>query len=143
VDDIDLVVEQGGVVRRAPLTTLRAAAAFVGVEPGMPDTVYAPSTPLDLDRPLAVDAASAAALAWWFATADEALRAFAREVSAELAAAAVADPADAAPTPTTIWPEHFDLALSAGKVNYGASSGDDAIADPYAYVGPWERPLPG
>ena len=47
------------------------------------------------------------------------------------------------PSPITIWPEHFDLALSAAKVNYGASPGDDAIGEPYAYVGPWDRPLPG
>ena len=28
-------------------------------------------------------------------------------------------------------------------MNYGASPGDAAIGEPYAYVGPWDRPLPG
>jgi len=34
------------------------------------------------------------------------------------------------------WPEHFDLAVTLGEVNYGVSPGDDAIPYPYAYVGP-------
>jgi len=133
----DLVVERNHDVQRAPLTTLRAAAAFVGLEPGMPDTAYVPSTPLDLDRPLAIDLPSARMVAHWFAVGDDALQPFSEELTA-------ASPnEDALPSAVTLWPEHFDLALSAAKVNYGVSPGDGTIGEPYAYVGPWDRPLPG
>jgi hypothetical protein len=35
-----------------------------------------------------------------------------------------------------LWPEHFDIGITIDAVNYGASRGDDHIAEPYAYVGP-------
>ena len=28
-------------------------------------------------------------------------------------------------------------------MNFGVSPGDEAITEPYAYVGPWAKPLPG
>jgi hypothetical protein len=37
-----------------------------------------------------------------------------------------------------LWPEHFDVALTADRVNYGVSPGDSFHALPYAYVGPHE-----
>jgi hypothetical protein len=37
-----------------------------------------------------------------------------------------------------LWPEHFDVAVTADEVNYGVSAGDDYHALPYAYVGPWQ-----
>lgn len=36
-----------------------------------------------------------------------------------------------------VWPEHFDLGIALGEVNYGVSAGDTYISEPYAYVGPW------
>lgn len=36
-----------------------------------------------------------------------------------------------------LWPEHFDLGITVDEVNYGVSPGDDFLAVPYAYVGPW------
>jgi hypothetical protein len=36
-----------------------------------------------------------------------------------------------------LWPEHFDLGITVDEVNYGVSPGDDHVAVPYAYVGPW------
>ena len=36
-----------------------------------------------------------------------------------------------------LWPEHFDVAIDAGEVNYGVSPGDGSCPEPYAYVGPW------
>lgn len=36
-----------------------------------------------------------------------------------------------------LWPEHFDVAVSADEVNYGVSAGDGFHPGPYAYVGPW------
>ncbi|WP_445170136.1 hypothetical protein ACTXG7_12935 [Mycolicibacterium sp. Dal123E01] len=39
---------------------------------------------------------------------------------------------------SVLWPEHLDVAASAGEVNYGVSAGDDFHELPYAYVGPWD-----
>jgi hypothetical protein len=41
-----------------------------------------------------------------------------------------------------LWPEHFDVAVTVGAVDYGCSPGDTYLADPYLYVGPHERPAP-
>jgi hypothetical protein len=38
----------------------------------------------------------------------------------------------------TLWPEHFDIAITLNEVNYGFSPGDEHHAEPYAYVGPWQ-----
>jgi hypothetical protein len=35
-----------------------------------------------------------------------------------------------------LWPEHFDVAITADEINYGVSPGDTFHAPPYAYVGP-------
>ncbi len=46
-----------------------------------------------------------------------------------------------APDETPIlWPEHFDIGITVGEVNYGVSAGDGYLAVPYAYVGPWSPP---
>ena len=127
VEGVDLVVEDAGAVRRAPLVTVGEAAAFAGVEPGAPVDVYAPTTPLAPDAPLDLDPAAAGTVHEWFRCTGEALAAFQAEV------------ADRAPTEAQLWPEHFDLALVAGEANFGGSPGDDGHPTPYAYVGPWSR----
>jgi hypothetical protein len=128
----DIVVRDGVDERRESLTTLRAAATFVGIEPGALVDVYPPATALDHDAPLAVDADAAHAVHAWFVVVDRAL-----------ARLGVRDPDDpSVPAEPTLWPEHFDLALSDGEVNFGGSPGDDAVDEPYLYVGPWARPLP-
>ncbi len=105
--------------RRIPLTgTIAEVATAAGVEPGVPAGLYPDHADLGPDEPLAVDPAAAGVLAEWFARGDAALRAFADE-----------EP--------VIWPEHFDLAIATGEVNYGVSLGDGGHAGPYAYVGPW------
>jgi hypothetical protein len=130
VDGIEIVHRRRGAERRAPLTTLEAAAEFVGVPLGAPD-VYTAVTPAVPDALLAGDAASAAVLADWYAFAADALSWIRAEYAAH------------APSDATLWPEHFDYALDLGdadggtRANYGASPGDDAIAVPYLYVGPW------
>lgn len=128
VDGTDLVVETGGQVERAPLTTLGAAAALVGIEPGAPAGLYEIATPMEPDATLAVDPDAAQVLADWFALVDEALARFAAEL----------DPDD--PPLAQLWPEHFDLALTHDEVNYGGSPGDADHPWPYLYVGPWSRP---
>ena len=47
------------------------------------------------------------------------------------------------PGAVVLWPEHFDVGMTAAVINYGASPGDDQIPDPYLYVGPHDGPPPG
>src|SRR5689334_21296856 len=103
--------------RRAALTTLEDARALVA------DLV--PGGPLSAE-PLHVDAEAAARLADWYAFGAEILGVF----------------ADGTASPI-LWPEHFDIAIELGEVNYGFSPGDADHAEPYAYVGPWTAPPPG
>jgi hypothetical protein len=127
--DIAVIGDKG--VRRAPLTTPRAAAVFVSTEPGFPWTKHPPGTESMPDAPLVVDLGAARVLAGWFALGEAALRALASTLAP-----------GAEPTPQ-IYPEHFDLAITVAEVNYGASPGDDAIAAPYLYVGPFAGPPAG
>jgi hypothetical protein len=131
VDGTELVAGGTGGSRRAALTTLRAAAEFAGITPGAPAEVYRPVTPLDLDEPLTLDPAAARILADWYQLGEQALRGFAAEIP------------DDQPTAAVLWPEHFDLGITAGAINYGASPGDIHVADPYMYVGPHDGPPPG
>jgi len=105
----------------AALRTLRACGAALGVAPGMPDDLYLASA-FDPDAPLDLDPESARLLCDWLALGDGALRSFAAEL--------------AAPVEPVLWPEHFDVAITVDAVNYGASPGDDAMPDPYLYIGP-------
>jgi hypothetical protein len=100
----------------------RDLAASLGLTARRLDDVYAEGTDVDLDETLHVDDAAAAALASAWSAGDAALRRL--------------EP-DQEPV---LWPEHFDVGISAGQVNYGVSPGDSAIPTPYAYVGPWTPP---
>jgi hypothetical protein len=123
VEGTDLVVTGRGVSERAPLTTVRAAAELVGTEPGFP-TAGETATRLEPDARLAVDPAAARVIADWFALGEQALQRLSREIAEE------------APSGAVLFPEHFDLGVTAGRANYGASPGDGDIALPYVYVGP-------
>ena len=94
--------------------------------PGAPSDVYQPHTPLEPDTALKVDIDAAEVMAMWFELTDMALRAFAAAI------------AEDAPTEAQLWPEHFDLAMTADRINYGGSLGDSYIDVPYLYVGPFE-----
>lgn len=122
----ELVVIDGNGVLAAPLTTLAAAAESAGVVLGMPASMYPPATPIDADARLEIDAESAGVLAAWYELADTALRRYAAD-------------GGAAVTPV-VWPEHFDIGITIGAVNFGASPGDGEISKPYAYVGPHAGP---
>jgi hypothetical protein len=126
IDGVDIVVTSSAGMSRAPLTTLGAAAHLAGVAPGAPASVYPPVTAVDPDAPLDIDPRSARTVADWHALGDDALRRW----------AAILNPA--APVTATLWPEHFDIALRADDVTYGASPGDGYSAEPYLYVGPPE-----
>ena len=134
VEDGELVDDRAGTERRAPITTLREAAAFLGSVPGAPAGVYTPTTPFEPDAPLVVDRAAAAAVGDWFGLAASVLE--------QLRADAGAEPGGS-PSRVQLWPEHFDLAVDLGpdgrRANYGASPGDEAHPEPYVYVGPWDR----
>jgi hypothetical protein len=131
VDGTELVAGGAAGSRRAGLTTIRAAAEFAGITPGAPARVYAPATPLDLDEPLAIDPLAARLLAEWYQLGARALSRFAAGI-----------PGDQ-PGPVVLWPEHFDVGITAAAVNYGASPGDEHIAEPYVYAGPHDGPPPG
>jgi hypothetical protein len=112
--------------RTAPLTTLRAAADFAEIAPGVPSGLWRPKTNLALDEPLVVDPASLRVLLEWYALVGAALAALAAEVS---------------PEPNfQLWPEDFDLAMRHDDVNYGGSPGDEHIDEPYLYIGLSTRP---
>jgi hypothetical protein len=115
-----------------PLTTVGAAASFLGIDPGAPHEVYTPTTPLEPDAPLEIDAAAAHALGAWFALGAGAL---------ETMRSAARDADD--PSLVQLWPEHFDLALEIGdgsrgaRGTFGASPGDAKHSEPYLYVTHW------
>jgi hypothetical protein len=104
--------------RSGPYPTLRAAAELVGIEPGAPQDVYPPATPLTPDAPLPVDAAAAGAIIDWYVRVSEALSTFAPD------------------SKQTLWPEHLDVAIRRDDCNFGGLAGDAGTADPYVYVGP-------
>jgi hypothetical protein len=128
VENREVVVREGDAVRRAPIETLRTAAELVGIEAGGPSELFPRVTPLDLDAPLVIDPAAYDALVGWYGRAEEALRRFRAEIATD------------EPSGITLWPEHFDVAIRAAAVNYGASPGEDHFGEPYAYVGPDEVP---
>jgi hypothetical protein len=117
--------------RRAPITSLRAAAVLGGGPLGMPSDLYRPSPMPDPDATLAVDPAAAAFLADIYARVQAALTGFA------------ADLVGKGPSEIQLWPEHFDLAAVVSDVNYGGSPGDADHAEPYLYVAPFEPPRGG
>ena len=136
VEGVTLVHAVGERETREPLTTIGAAAAMLGVEPGAPP-VYEATTPLDVDRALDLDAASAQVIGWLYDLG--------AAVLAQLAADSESTPAAAdPPSPVQLWPEHFDLAADLGRprANYGVSPGDAGHPEPYLYVGPWDDKPP-
>ena len=47
------------------------------------------------------------------------------------------------PGAVVLWPEHFDVGMTAAAINYGASPGDDQVNEPYLYVSPHGGPPTG
>lgn len=100
--------------------TVADVAEEAGLRPRQLDDVYSGGCGLTADHPLTVDPADAAQVAGAFEVGDQALRAFAPGVQ------------------PVLWPEHFDIGITVGEVNYGISPGDSFLGVPYAYVGPWQ-----
>lgn len=130
IEGTELVHGEDASARRAPLVSLAVAAeAVAGLLPAGAELN---------DEPLEVDPAASRALGAFYA--------FAEMVLARLVA--TAGPGDD-PTPTRLWPEHFDIAIELGaegegvRANYGASPGDEDHPEPYLYVGPWTAEVEG
>ena len=102
--------------------TCAELADAAGVEAGAPAGLYKDGSGVPPDEPLVVDPAAAALLAACFAIGEEAMRHLLPDL-----------------TPV-LWPEHFDLSVTAEEVNYGVSPGDAYLDEPYAYVGPFRVP---
>ena len=68
--------------------------------------MHEPATPLDLDGPLIIEPDAARLLAEWYGLGAQALSRFAAGI-----------PGDK-PSPAVLWPEHFDIGLTAAAVNY-------------------------
>jgi len=132
VDGVELVHERPGTSTRVGITTLYAAAQFVGVPLGAPTDVYQPTTPCDPEAALGIDATAAVVLAAWIEVGGAVLDGVRESYAAH------------GPSAVSLWPEHFDLACELGdadagtRATYGASPGDSVIGEPYLYVGPWD-----
>ena len=133
---LDRLVVDG---REHPITSLRAAAGLLGIEPDVGQQEQFDVPPHgDLDEPLPVDPDGAMALGDWYAFAAEALE----------AVRADAESGDD-PTIVRIWPEHFDAAIDMGdrdrqrRATYGASPGDRHYDEPYLYASPWAGRIDG
>lgn len=128
-----LVVQHGGKVDAETITTLAAAAEFLGVEATSDQAEHDTVALGDLDRPLTVDEELVAFISDWFGMATAALE--------ELRCT----PGASEPSRVQLWPGHFDVAVEIGdaeseritRATYGASPGDAAHPEPYLYVGPW------
>jgi hypothetical protein len=125
-----LVRQRGDAAAAEHVGTLARAAAFA--LDGHPDLGWPAELGLDVPPPGALDAdleldhAAAAFLGDWFG--------FGASVLEELRA----EPGTPDPGRVQLWPEHFDLAVDcaapAGRATFGASPGDEAIAEPYLYA---------
>jgi hypothetical protein len=131
-----LVHEQGGNIATQPITTIRAAAAFFGVDYDVDwfTEFRDPLPAMDPDRPLKIEETPASALGDWFR--------FGFEVLEELRGHGTDDD-DV--SEVQLWPEHFDAATEMGsaeqgrRASYGASPGDSGHLEPYLYVAAWSE----
>jgi hypothetical protein len=115
VQAMQLVWSQGRADLVGPVADLAVAA---GVDIGAPVGVYQSSAPLGINEVLHLDPDSVARVNHSLSVGAQALKAFAPDQE------------------PVLWPEHFDVSVSAAEVNYGVSPGDSYHPRPYAYVGP-------
>src|SRR3954467_10136140 len=118
----DLVTDQ----RRVALDglTFERAGVLAGIGTSRLDDVYGDGPKVAPSETIRLDRESVRRVETVLLLGDGALREFRRE----------AEP--------VLWPEHFDVAITAGGVNYGVSPGDAYSSEPYAYVGP-QQPFAG
>jgi len=116
VDGVELV--SGGQRLAISGTTTDALGQAVGLTAGVPEGLYHDHSDVRTDKVLSADPAAAAWIADCFASGEQAMRRLAPDEQ------------------PVLWPEHFDLAITADGVGYGVSPGDSYHAEPYAYVTP-------
>ena len=134
VDGSLLVHEEGGNVATRQISTVGAAAEFLGggYEEVWFENFRDPLEPIAPDAELSVDPGDSHLIGAWFQFAFEVLDSFRSDSQA----------ADDAST-TQVWPEHFDAAMETGdaesgkRASYGFSPGDGEHPDPYVYVAAW------
>ncbi len=111
----------------SPVSTLKSAAEFLGVEPSASQREEDSPELGDIERQLVCDLETNAFLGDLFGLAFSALEELAFESQD--------------PSPVQIWPGHFDAAIEASangnRATFGASPGDaDHYPEPYFYIGP-------
>jgi len=130
VEGPQLVDQQDGAVRHAPITSLRAAADFIGADIDS-ETAAEHDSPAvgDPDEMLTVDLDAVAFMSDWYGMAFAALEQLR------------ADEASIDPSRPQLWPGHFDPAIEVGsedgRASFGASPGDQTSDEPYLYVSLW------
>jgi hypothetical protein len=102
--------------------TIRELAIELGLTFADLAHVYRDVSGIDPDQLLEIDAAAAVRICDAYGLGDAALREFAPDQE------------------PVLWPEHFDIAITAHEINFGIAPGDDGIETPYMYVGPWSVP---
>jgi hypothetical protein len=128
-----LVHQTGSSVRTATISTLEAAADFLGIpyREVWFESFHDPLAPLGGDVELALDPVVTEAIGSWFGFASHVLERARRTPDAQDV------------TRVQLWPEHFDPAFemgsaeAGGRASYGASPGDAAHPEPYLYVAAW------
>lgn len=129
VEGVSLIRRRNGATDTATITSLAAAADFVGLTLAADPGIGSDPPPLgDVEAPLGVEPAPSAALGAWFG--------FSAAVLDELRQGLNADGREC--SEVQLWPEHFDLGCNIKGVNFGCSPGDRHVAEPYVYVGPWK-----
>jgi hypothetical protein len=117
------VIGDGGAAVPIDGHTARAIAAELGVQAGRPEGAYADGAGVDPGETLTLRPDQADVIMGALSRGHDALIAFA--------------PAE---TPV-LWPEHFDVAIRVQDANFGVSTGDGFIEEPYAYVGVSRAPV--
>ncbi len=125
-----LIDQWGEQISSTEITTLQAAANFLDTKIDAETAAEHDSPALgDVNETLTVDPAAADFLGGWYGMAFAALE----QVRSEPASVDASRP--------QLWPGHFDPAIEIGdedhRGSYGASPGDDGIAEPYLYVSIW------
>ena len=130
VEGDQLIDQRGDHVHSQTITTLQAAADFLGTQIDTQTAAEHDSPAVgDANEALAIDVAASGFIGAWYGMAFAALE----SVRSDAASVDASRP--------QLWPGHFDAAIEIGdedrRGSYGASAGDDAIAEPYLYVSVW------
>lgn len=133
VEGTDLIWRLVDTDARQPISTVRDAAAFLGIpyeEVWFAD-FHDPPTAIPPDDRLQVSREASLALGDWFRFASDVLEEARRT------------PGTVEVSEVQLWPEHFDPAFEMGsqqagrRASYGGSPGDANHPEPYLYVSAW------